>query len=32
MELKIHEFNNPSESPKIIPIETIDEVRTTFVS
>jgi len=28
---KIDEMKNPKDSPKIVPIETVDEVRTSFV-
>ena len=31
MQAKIEELNNPRDSPKIIPIETVDEIRSTFV-
>ena len=31
MQAKIEELNNPRDSPKIIPIETVDEIRSTFI-
>ncbi len=31
MQAKIEELNNPRDSPKIIPIVTVDEIRSTFV-
>ena len=31
MQAKIEELNNPRDSPKIIPIETVDEIWSTFV-
>lgn len=31
MQAKIEELKNPRDSPKIIPIETVDEIRSTFV-